>query len=84
MRKCVNHVVGIICKLSVDKLKFLICNVFRTSPADYRGRFWPENGRPADYLKSGRWFDSRRRPGRGLGNPAIWKLGAGARVAVIG
>jgi hypothetical protein len=36
MPKCVNHVLGIICKLSVDKLNFLICNAFRVSPADYR------------------------------------------------
>jgi hypothetical protein len=29
----------------------LICKGFRVSPADYRGRFCPENGRPADYRK---------------------------------
>jgi hypothetical protein len=42
MRKCVNHVLGIICKLSVDKLKVLTCMSFRASPAYYPGRFCPE------------------------------------------
>jgi hypothetical protein len=36
MRKCVNHVVGINCKLSVDQLNFLLYISFLASPADYR------------------------------------------------
>ena len=36
MPKCVNHVLGIICKLSVDKLNRVNCMPFRAPPADDR------------------------------------------------
>jgi hypothetical protein len=65
MPKCVNHVLGINCKLSVDKLKSMIRMRFRVSPAD----------RPcpaiADPWAIGNWVGGETRRGRGLGNLAM-------------
>ena len=55
---CVNHVLGIFRKLSLDKLNSMKRNGFRASPADYR--------------KEGRcevWWGTR---GRGMTTPMGW------------
>jgi hypothetical protein len=43
MPKCVNHVLGMFRKLSVDKLNSMIRNGFRASPADHP---WPSMADP--------------------------------------
>jgi hypothetical protein len=72
MRKCVNHVLGINCKLSVDKLNSMIRNGFRVSPADYP---WPSM---ADPRTIGKWVagaTARDVGTRGSGDLGTWKAG---------